>query len=390
MNTGLVLLCLAYVLSQFFRAFLAVLAAPLHADTGAGAEVLAVASGMWFLSFALMQLPVGWALDRIGPRRTASALLLVGGGGGAALFSVATTPFHIHAAMLLIGVGCAPVLMASYYIFAREYPPARFATLAALMLGVGSAGNLMASYPTALAAEWVGWRGTLAGLSAVSALVAVGVFVTVRDPAPVEGEGKASVLSLLKMPVLWLILPIMLVNYIPAGSLRGLWMGPYLHDVFGFDTAQVGQATLMMGVAMIVGTLSYGPMDRIFGSRKWPVVCGGLGSVAALVGLVFLTGHNPVPSVALCALIGVFGGYFPVLIAHGRAFFPAHLMGRGVTLMNLFGIGGVGLGQLVTGRVHAHYADAPVTQAYSAIFAVLACALLIGVVIYMFSRDSVN
>ncbi len=153
MRAGLILLCLAYVLSQFFRAFLAVLSGPLERDLGATPDDLAFASGLWFLVFAAMQIPVGWALDRVGPRRTAAVLLLIGGGGGAALFAVATTPLHVSLAMALIGVGCAPVLMASYYIFARQFPPARFATLAALMLGVGSVGNLVASYPMAFAAE---------------------------------------------------------------------------------------------------------------------------------------------------------------------------------------------------------------------------------------------
>ena len=46
---------------------------------------------------------------------------------------MATAPLHISIAMALIGIGCSPVLMASYYIFAREFPPARFATLAAVM-----------------------------------------------------------------------------------------------------------------------------------------------------------------------------------------------------------------------------------------------------------------
>ena len=82
MKTGLFMLALAYVLSQFFRAFLAVLTAPLQADPGIGPDVLATASGLWFLSFACMQIPVGWALDTVGPRRTAGWLLLIGGGGG--------------------------------------------------------------------------------------------------------------------------------------------------------------------------------------------------------------------------------------------------------------------------------------------------------------------
>ena len=67
MNAGLILLCLAYVLSQFFRAFLAVLSGPLAQDIGTTPDDLANASGLWFITFAVMQLPVGWALDRIGP-----------------------------------------------------------------------------------------------------------------------------------------------------------------------------------------------------------------------------------------------------------------------------------------------------------------------------------
>ena len=119
MRPDLILLTFAYVLSQFYRAFLAVLTEVLETDIGAGAEALATASGFWFLAFAAMQLPVGWALDRVGPRRTVSLLLLIGGAGGAAMFALATTPVHVSIAMLLLGVGCSPVLMASYYIFAR-------------------------------------------------------------------------------------------------------------------------------------------------------------------------------------------------------------------------------------------------------------------------------
>ena len=282
MQAGLVLLCLAYVLSQFYRAFLAVLAGVLERDIGAGPEHLANASGLWFLSFAMMQLPLGWLLDKTGPRRTASALLLIGGAGGAALFALATTPTHISAAMFLIGIGCSPCLMASYYIFAREYPPARFATLAALMLGIGSAGNLVASYPTALAADWIGWRATLWVLALASAAVALGILMTVRDPEQTGNGQKGSVLDLLKLPVMWTILPLMFVNYAPSGALRGLWIGPYLTDTFALDTNQIGLATLAMGIAMIAGTFAFGPMDRIFGTRKWVIFAGNFGSALVM------------------------------------------------------------------------------------------------------------
>jgi MFS family permease len=84
MRAGIVTLVVAYVLSQFYRAFLAVMAPVLNADIGATPEDLSQASGLWFLVFAAMQLPVGWLLDNVGPKRTASVLFGIGAAGGAA------------------------------------------------------------------------------------------------------------------------------------------------------------------------------------------------------------------------------------------------------------------------------------------------------------------
>ena len=387
MRADLILLCFAYVLSQFFRAFLAVLTQVLKTDVGATPEDLAFASGLWFLIFAAMQIPVGAALDRIGPRLTSSVLLLIGGGGGALLFSIATTPAHINIAMALIGIGCSPVLMASYYIFARSYPPAQFATLAALMLGVGSVGNLVASYPMAWATEAIGWRMSLVALAAFSALTAIGLGLMVKDPPKVAHDEKGSVLDLLKMPALWLLFPLMFVNYMPAAGIRGLWIGPYLSDVFTMTTAQVGTATLVMGVAMILGTLAYGPADRIFKTRKWVIIVGNTMVALNCFALALLIDNGPLASIALMAAIGFFGAAFPLIIAHARSFLPPHLTGRGVTLMNLFAIGGVGVMQPLSGKLHTALSLQSPVMAYQVLFLVFGFLVLIGVVIYLFSQD---
>jgi len=388
MRTGLFLLALAYVLSQFFRAFLAVLAGPLETDLGLAPEDLAFASGLWFLSFAAMQLPVGWALDTVGPRRTAAALLLVGGGGGATLFAVAANAVHIDIAMVLIGIGCSPVLMASYYIFEREFPPLQFATLAALMVGVGTVGNLIASYPMAISAELIGWRASMGGLAALSAVVAAGIALTVHDPAKPESDMRGSVFDLLKMPVLWLILPLMFVHYAPAGAIRGLWIGPYLRDVFDASQSQIGMATLLMGLAMILGVVMYGPLDRLMGSRKWVNFTGNALTAAAVLTLWAMPQSGMWTAVALMCAVGLFGASFPMMVAHGRSFVPPHLTGRGVTLLNLFGIGGVGLMQFVTGRLHAGAQAGDVAAPYAAIFGFFGLALIAGLAVYVFSRDN--
>lgn len=389
MRADLILLTFAYVLSQFYRAFLAVLAQVLEADIGAGAEELATASGIWFLAFALMQIPVGWALDHIGPRLTSSVLLLIGGAGGAALFAVAQGPGHVSVAMFLIGVGCSPVLMASYFIFAQVYRPAVFATLAAVILGVGSVGNLASALPTTLAVEAFGWRMVMGAMAAISAATALGLFLLVRDPERAESHEKGSVLDLLKMPALWLIFPLMAVHYAPAAGFRGLWIGPYFTDVFAATPGQVGTFTLIMGAAMIAGTFFYGPLDRVLGTRKWVVFGGNAMALAAVLALALMPHDAIWRAVLLMAALGFFGANFPVIMAHGRSFYPPHLVGRGVTLMNLFGIGGAGVIQVLTGRIfsRAEATGGGAEYPYQVLLIFFAVMVLAGLLIYLFSED---
>lgn len=384
MKAGIAVLTLAYVLSQFYRAFLAVLAPDLSADLGLTAAELSRASGIWFLTFAAMQIPIGVALDRIGPRRTAAVLLGFAGGGGAALFATATAGWHILFAMALIGAGCAPVLMASYFIFARVYRPAVFATLAGVLIGVGSMGNIAASVPLGWAAEAIGWRGAMQALAALTVATAIGCWMLVRDPEVIKDGPRGSLLDVLRIPAMWAIMPMLLVNYAPAAGLRGLWAGPYVADTYG--AAFVGTVTLIMGLAMIAGNFAYGPADRIFGTRKWVVMVGNLLGAAICMILWAVPVPGLVMATGLFAAVGFFGSSYAMALAHGRAFFPPHLVGRGVTLLNLFSIGGVGVMQFATGPIFV--AAGGGIAGYQALFGVFALALIAGCAIYAFAPDN--
>ncbi len=394
MRTGFIFLTLAYVLSQFYRAFLAVLTPVLGTDLGASAADLSLASGLWFGFFAAMQIPVGWALDRFGPRWTASVLLALGGGGGSALFATAQSPAGVQAAMALIGIGCAPVLMASFYIFARLHRPAVFGTLAGLVLGIGTAGNLAGSAPLAWMVESFGWRQSLWGMFFLTLIVAGGLALFVKNPPRAEtadGAEKGSLFDLLKMPALWLIFPLLLVNYAPAAGIRGLWAGPYLRDVFGLDAGGIGAITFWMAVAMMIGSLAYGPLDRLLHTRKWVVLGGNLLGALCLLGLWVFADNAPMTSAILLFGVGLFGLSFPLMMAHGRSFIPPHLTGRGVTLLNLFSIGGVGILQVVTGRIYtATSTAADPAVPYQMLFLFFAVLILIGSAIYAFSEDRMD
>jgi predicted MFS family arabinose efflux permease len=327
-------------------------------------------------------------LDRVGPRLTAAVLFGIGAAGGAALFAVAATAIEVKLAMALIGLGCSPVLMANYYIFARAFSPAVFGTLAGVVIGVGSLGNIASSLPLAYAVEMLGWRGSLWGLSVTSLLVAGAVAVSVRDPERLPPGPRGSVLDILRIRALWLILPIMAVNYLPAGALRGLWVGPFMADIYGLDAGGIGRVTLAMGLAMVFGNLAYGPLDRVLGTRKWLVFGGNTVVAAGLLALWAMPAQGVLFAAMMLAGIGFFGASFPMVMAHGRAFFPPHLVGRGVTVMNLFGIGATGVAQVYTGHLMA--AAVRPEAGYSAIFGFFAVAMILGLVVYVFAEDRVD
>lgn len=387
MTRGLIALLSAYVLSQFYRAFLPVLAPILAIDIGASADDLARASSLWFLVFAAMQIPVGAALDRFGPRWTAASLFLFGGAGGAFAFAVAQTPVHVMWAMGLLGVGCSPVLMAAYFILARGFSPVIFGTLAGAMIGVGSIGNLAGSAPMAWAVDAFGWRPSMSGLAGLSAVIGVLLIIMVRDPPRVLSEHKGSVLSLLKIPALWPIFALMLVNYAPAAGLRGLWAGPYVADVYGATVVTIGRVTLVMALAMIVGSFAFGPLERLFHTRKWVIFAGNAAGAIALFALWLSPSHSILFATVMLAIVGLSGSTFAVLIAHGKAVFPAHLTGRGVTLMNLFGIGGAGVMQFASGSIYLAKQTSIPSDAYAVLFGIFAIVVTLGLLAYLWSTD---
>ena len=79
-RAGLVIvaaLCTGYVASQFYRSANAVIAPELMAELSISPESMGAITGTFFLTFALMQVPVGVLLDRFGPRVVMPALLML-------------------------------------------------------------------------------------------------------------------------------------------------------------------------------------------------------------------------------------------------------------------------------------------------------------------------
>lgn len=388
-----VVLVFAYLLSQFYRSFLAVIAPELAADVHLGPTELGVVSAAFFAAFAIVQLPIGASLDRWGARRTV-AVPMLSAVAGAAVFALATRPWQSVAGMALIGFGCAPIYMGTLWLIGRTTTSARFALFSSAIVGVGSLGNLAAATPLAAAAAAWGWRATMLGIAAATLVAAVLAFVTVKEPPPVAhpaSEGpKPGIAAVFAIRELWPIFPIALVSYPIVVAVRGLWVGPYFSQVHGLAPVERGNAVSVMVFAMIAGAFFYGPLDRWFGTRKWVVTAGTLATIAGLAALA-LTPTMPVLAASLTfGVIGGFGLTYGVMMAHARAFLPTPVLGRGLTLMNMFIIGGAAILQPLSGLFMERALAAGVSPAaaHGALYGAFAVVLAATLVVYLLSRDA--
>jgi predicted MFS family arabinose efflux permease len=384
---------LAYALSQFFRSFLAVIAPELSAELNLTPADLGLMSATWFAAFAVAQFPVGWALDRFGPRRTV-ALGMLAAVVGALVCARAQGLSDGIVAMALIGIGCAPIYMGALYIFGRVFAADRFALLASWMLAFGSGGNLLATTPLALVADRVGWRTAFIGIAAITALSSALVALLIKDPPrvakPIAGRsGMAEFHDLLRIRALWPLLPLIAVSYAVVIAERGVWVGPYLAEVYGLAAVPRGNAVFLIAAATIIGTFAIGALDRHVARKT--LVAVGSGVACALFVVLWIWPTLPLGmAVSAVGLIGAFGTTYAVLMAHGRTFLPDHLLGRGITLMNFTFMTGTALVQLISGRVVETLKAAG--HASSDVFATLhlgfGIALLLATLVYLTAREA--
>lgn len=392
-------LCVGFLVSQFYRVSNAVIAPELMRELAISAEAMGVVAGVYFLAFAAVQLPTGLLLDRFGPRRTMAVLFLVAV-AGSATFAMAGGLPGLVLGRALMGVGCAAALMGSLVAISRWFPAARFAWLSSLLFTLGGAGLLLATTPLAAVAAAVGWRGAFGLMAAVTAAVAVLLHAVVRD-APADHAGGGSgrepagemwrgLRAVMGNRQLQYVCVIQFVNYGTVLAVVGLWAGPYLNDVHGLEGVARGNVLLLLNVAMLAGVMAFSAVARRLGSLRRTIAGGGIASVILLLVLAALPGLPLGPAVALLILFGLVSAYVMLIHAHARAVLPSHLVGRGLTLQNLAVFLGVfamqTLSGLIVGVVQGAGARAP-EAAYRAVFGFLAVVTAVAVLVYLRSDE---
>mgnify|MGYP005838053759 CR=1 FL=1 len=348
-----IILLLAYFLSYFFRATNAVISPDLRRDLGLGSAELGLMTSLFYLSFGLVQLPLGSLLDRFGPRFVHPVLMLLGA-IGALIFASAQDFVTLSLGRALLGIGFAAALMGALKAFSLWFPAHRYASISSLYVALGASGAIAASSPLAWLKEQIGWRGVFEWGALVIVLVALVVALGVRNapkgmalPRSTQG-GNASLIwrgsQFWRMG--WL-------NFMVGGGFlawQTLWGGDFLFKVRGLGSLEVGSVLFTFSLAALLGFLLCGPLADRWGLPQ-VLLSASLGFT---LGPLLLALWPQMPAWGLYLTYGLMGftGAFNILsLAQARLAFPTELTGRAVTAINFMGFMGVFLLQWGMGVV---------------------------------------
>ena len=384
-----------YAVSQFLRNSVGVIANDLARELSLSATQTGLLSSAFFLTFAAVQIPIGILIDRYGPKRVLLATTVVAV-AGTVLFALAPSASLLIAARALMGLGCSTFFMAPLVIYARRFPPERFAVLTSIQMGGANLGTLAATAPLAASAAAIGWRGSFLAVAAITVVLALVTAVAVPKDAD-HSKGRESwsdafrgVTAAMRVPSFRSVFFMHLTAYSCFVSIVGLWGGPWLTDVHGADLATRGRVLLLGAGAQICGMLLWGATDRFWGSYKKPVIVGGFAAVLMLAVMVLVPLNLALVPVWFI-LFGLSVSCTPILTSHGKSLFPPHLTGRGITLMNIGTMGGAFLSQSVTGVLidlmgrSASGGYSP--EGYRLVFGALGVWLLLSLIYYARAID---
>ncbi len=372
----------AYFFSALVRAVTATLAPIFSAELGLDAGQLGLLGGAYFLGFALMQLPLGSALDRWGAKRVLLSFLALAVLGCLAFALSGSLP-QLLLARFLIGAGVSACLMAPLTCFRRLFSSALQLRANAWMLMSGSLGMLSSTLPVQWLLPLLGWRGLFMAVALLFALAGGLIAWLVPPDARVSSQPQASVggyRQVFAHPVFVRMAPMGFFVYGGMVAMQSLWIGPWLTQVTGRSAVGAAQGLFLVNLAMLVAFLSWGLlMPRLIragwaGERlialAWPanVLC---------LGAILWQGPEAGPALwalwCVCASVVTLGQ--PAL---GQAF-PAALAGRALSAFNLLIFAGVFALQWTIGLgLDALLAMGwPVIQAYRFVFGLFmaVCAL---------------
>ena len=328
-----------YFLSCLLRAITATLSPLLTSEFNLLAGDLGLLAGGYFLGFASMQIPLGYLLDKHGPKKIVSSFLLIAIIGTAA-FSLAQNFSGLLISRVLIGIGVSACLMGpltGYRIwFADEYQQRANSR----MLMIASTGFVFSTLPVQILLPIFGWRWIFGVITILIFLVIILTLLFIpswkKDEQSNKETNTGSLLDVWKNKFFRSTIPLGLFNYGGIMAVQTLWAGPWMIRVAGYDPLQSATGLFWINTTMLIGFFVWGyilPKINNLGMDTMKLMKFGLPISYLSLLIIIVSGES---AGATHFIVYIFTSIVLTLTHPAEAMrFPTSLAGKSLTSFNL-------------------------------------------------------
>lgn len=348
---------LAYIVAVAGRSSLGVAGLEAADRFEISAATLSMLSVLQLGIYAAAQIPAGAVLDRIGSRWmifSGSVILAI---GQAMLALIDNLPLAL-VARVLIGVGDAAIFVSVVRMLPAWFR-GRTVPLVTQFTGIlGQLGQVVSAIPLLALLRFYGWSPAFLSLAGLGALVAILVFVIVRDAPPGHepvraGRRDGALRAVMREPGQWVGVFTHFITLFPAGSFLFLWGVPLMSAGHGISVQGVSAVLTFSTVATILLGPPLGYLVGRFPKRRTTVVLTAVATYL-VIWLLVLVPTTPRPLWQFMVLgfaVGISMASCMIGFDFARTSVPPKYLGTATGLINVGGYGASVLAMLIVGLV---------------------------------------
>ena len=342
-NKSILIFCVfafGFFISNLLRSITATLTPILTTEFNLSAGNLGLLAGGYFIGFAIMQIPVGFLLDKHGPKKIISSFLVIAIIGTLS-FALAKTFAGLLISRIFIGVGVSACMMGpltGYRVwFAEKYQQ----RANSWMLMVANLGFVSSTLPVQILLPEIGWR-LIFGLIAILTLLSI-ILILIFIPnwnktdETLKKENLSALSDIWKNKFFISLIPIAFINYGGIQAIQTLWAGPWMLEVAGYNAIQSATGLFWINITMLIAFLFWGyilPKIESFGVDSIKIIKIGLPISYIVLFLIIYLGQKAGATLfALYILASIVISLTQPAIA---LTFAKNLAGKSLTSFNVF------------------------------------------------------
>lgn len=235
----------------------------------------------YYWGYSIMQMPLGIALDKLGPRLLVSLAALICAGATYA-FGMAESVLVASIARFFMGVGASCGFIGTLKFGTIWFPPHRFGSAMGLAYLFGTLGAAIGGAPLSVHIERYGWEKTFDNMALIGIAISLIVFFVTSNDGPYadfeEDDENKHVLSgfwkVIKNPQTWMYGLIGALMYLPISIVGVAWGIPLLKGMYGEPEKVVAPIVGAMFIGAAIGGPVFATVSDFIGSRKKPLILG--------------------------------------------------------------------------------------------------------------------